>query len=196
MPRVDHDDQAVWESLYSCYGENMSGPHHFVREYRSQYLGKDHIRLKDALDIKAGEGIVLIGGAFGWVGEDWLALGLGPIAVCDTSKWIHANKKDHAQIPILNEHALDAPSHGRIKAALGIEPTWAISEDVLPALDDAECLALSASMRKLAPKVVHWLTPAEMELGQDPRLNWKTLEDWKALVAPDAVASRDSRMVL
>ncbi len=190
MPLVDFDDPATWDggptSLYSD-GTGRG----FTRDAGPEY-GGDHLILAEALDLRVGDSIILIGGAFGWGAETWIAHELGPIVVTDTSAWIHANKAANATLPILNENSLTAFSREIVLAALGVErATWCISEDVIAALSDEEAVALAAAMREMADNVVHWTTTRQVT--QDPRLNWKSLEEWKALLSPDRVAARNER---
>jgi hypothetical protein len=195
MPLIDFNDPATWDggptSLYRD-GEGRG----FVRETRGSYYGdegQDAVKLGEALDVQPGDSVIIIGGAFGWIAELWEAQGLDPMIVTDSSRWIHANKGEHATHAILDEDSLSEESRMAILAAAGLygeeRATWCISEDVMPALADAEALALSTAMRAMGVNVAHWVSCKMVD--QDPRLNWKTLEEWKELLAPDLVVARN-----
>lgn len=204
MPLVDSNQAALWDggatSLYRQYRADGSGPFGYERSCKDRILGNDHWLLKQALDLQPGQSIGLIGAGFGWVAEDWFASGLSPIVAVDTSAWIQANKTQHATVTILNEDGGSNPSRGRIRQALGLtgnnRATWCISEDVLPILSDAEAAQLASNMRLVGANVAHWVSVLAPGGDQDARLNWKTLEQWKALVTPDLVVQRGTARVL
>jgi hypothetical protein len=185
MPLVDSNLESTWSQLYSCEIDGQIVG--FDRIAKQQYFGNDHMILKDALSLTPEDGIVLIGGAFGWVAEDWIEAGLSVI-VTDISTWVHEHKAKQATVPILNESSLTEESRNNIRNAIGKPITIAITEDVLPNLYDEECVELSSALRLLAPKVVHWVTCSTPSSGGG--LNWKTKEQWKELVSPDFVVQR------
>lgn len=188
MPLLDFNDKAVWDSLYRCQPEGQVL--HFERAAKSALLGNDHWELLKALDLKAGQSIVIVGGAFGWVAEDWIEAGYGPITVVDNSTYIHVRKAAHARVPI----ATELPT--------GPKADWLITEDVLPGLADNEIGQFLAPLRSRAKTVAHWVTVGLRRYDNpnvwagDARLNWKTLADWKTLVAPDYVVQRGTATVL
>lgn len=125
-----------------------------------------------------------------------------------------------AKVPILDESLGDNQSQKRVRTALGLSGSargrWAVTENVLPWLSDAEALVLSAGMRKVAQTVAHLVTPfassSKQEIG--PLWNWKHLDDvgltrsdlalqpwyttasWKALLPSDLFVSvHDYRVV-
>ncbi|HEY6617421.1 MAG TPA: hypothetical protein VIZ32_22995 [Vicinamibacterales bacterium] len=188
-PRVDYNDPETWASLYGGDG--------YVRANKDSILGHDHHRLHEVLGIEPGQSIILIGAGFGWVAEDWGAAGLGPIVAADSSTWIQTNKPLQATLPIYNENSSTGGSRSKILKALGqAKATWCISEDVMPALDDDEAVQLALRMRLMATNVTHWMSCGVRKHDDpnawagDPRLNWKTLEDWKELLTPDIVVAR------
>lgn len=194
MPLVDSSQKAVWDSLYS-----LNGGLHYERAAKDRILGNDHWRLKEALNLQPGQKIALIGAGFGWIAEDWIAAGLSVVAT-DTSSWIQANKGANATVTILNEGGLTNTSRKNILSALGLNQNSkfdvVITEDVLPILSDAECQTLGSALRQFAVKLVHWLSILQPGAEQDARLNWKTLEDWKALMGSDTAVQRGSSRVL
>jgi hypothetical protein len=197
MPLVDSSSAALWDG-----GEGSLYRDGFGRGYVSEALpafyGNDHTRLREVLDIQAGQSIILVGAGFGYVAEQWTGLGYGPIVAIDTSTWIHANKGD---AEVLNEDGTTNQSRGRIRQALGLSgnqrATWCISEDMLGVLTDAEAVQAATSMRIIGTNVVHWLSCGVRVWNDpntwagDPRLNWKTLEDWKLLLGADTCVSRN-----
>lgn len=191
MPLVNSNDVAVWDSLYRCEMENGRVVH-YAREAKQQYIGNDHWALRDALGLRAGQRIALIGAGFGWIAEDWAAVGLGPIVAVDTSTWIQANKAQQATFTILNADTATNSGRNAVRSALGLSGNqradWAITEDVLPVLTDAECVQVGTALRNLAANVAHWVSVATG--SGDARLNWKDLASWKALMTPDRVVKR------
>lgn len=194
MPLLDFNKKETWDSLYSAH---VGGEvHHFTRKARQRHIGEDGWRLKRALGLQLGQNIVLVGGGFGWIAEEWEASGLGPIVVTDTSKFIQLRKHQEAVVPILDADVLTAPGRQAIYDALGATPDWVITEDVLPTLSDIEALDFVLAVRALSAKqVAHWVS-VKGGPGDDQRLNWKTLDDWKVMVAPDLAVERGATRVL
>jgi len=171
MPLLDFSNSDEYERLYT------GG---FVRERKADILGNDHWALAEALDLQPGTSITLLGAGFGWIAEDWIEKGLGPIECVDNGQWIQENKHLHATLPILPDPVQQSDLY--------------ITEDVLTCYGDDEVLAILASLRPVCPRLVHWVstvTPSSM-----PGLNWKTIEEWKVLVAPDQVAQRGTGVLL
>lgn len=190
MPRASSHSSEVWDSLYRCWVDGEE--HHYARTAKDVYIGRDPERLIEALvplGLTKTSGIVLLGSAFGWVGEQFIELGYADVTCVDTSTWVHENKAGNAVLPIENIDIGSLAGRERLKSAGQYD--WIISEDVLPILTDAEAVELAVSMRAVAPHVVHWLQALIPGGDQDVRLNWKSGEDWKALVAPDLVVVRN-----
>lgn len=199
MPLVDTDLEQTWNELYT------GG---FIRANKEAILGSrglppgqgDHWRLAKALNLQPGQSIVIMGAGFGWVAEDWVAGGLGQISCVDNSAYIHSNKNEHAVVPLHNENGQTQASRARIRQTLNLQgqvrADWCISEDVLPVLSDAEASQFIASMRLIGATAAHWVSISVNPANSDPRLNWKTLEQWKAIVAPDLVVERGTERVL
>ncbi len=207
MPLVDSNLAATWDSLYRCQIGDQTV--HYSRAAKEQYYGNDVDTLIAALESKGlvqGQRIALVGCGFGWMAERFNELGYGPIAngtsagrivSVDTSTWIQANKAANAVVPILNSDINGATGRRALKAALGSNNQiidWSISEDVLPVLTDLECAPFASALRQLSTNVAHWVSVGTVSV--DPRLNWKTLEQWKALMSPDFVVQRGLSMVL
>lgn len=215
MPLVDSNQSALWDggatSLYRCQINGQAVG--YARTARQQYYGNDVDRLIAALVAKGlqkGHRIALIGAGFGWAAERFVELGYGPMAdgtasgkICnvDTSTWIQANKTGNATTTIISADVNASTGRRTIKQQFGSNNAvidWAVSEDVLPILigNDAgtgnnEIAPFASSLRQLATNVAHWVTTLIPGGDQDSRLNWKSLETWKALVTPDFVIARN-----
>lgn len=216
MPLVDSNSASLWDggptSLYRAWqGEQAVG---YQRSVKQQYLGNDADALVAALVSKGlaqGQRIALIGAGFGWVSERLVELGYGPMAdgtangkICnvDTSTWIQANKTGNATTTIISADVNAATGRRTIRQQFGsnnVAVDWAVSEDVLPLLIGAgatpsgnnEIVPFCQSLRALCPNVAHWITTLTVSGVQDARLNWKTLEEWKAWCTPDWVIARN-----
>lgn len=117
-----------------------------------------------------------------------------------------------ATVDVLDESLISSGSRNRVKSQMGVSGSmkvdWAISEQVLPWLDDAECLDLSKNAHSMANNVVHLVRPAikshlsEVEPNPwnwkwldhtDPTTNlltaqpWYTTTSWKALLPDDLI---------
>lgn len=108
-----------------------------------------------------------------------------------------------ATTPVLDEDLLSPASERRVKNALGLTGSeiadFAISEDVLPWLTDAEAVNLSRGMRNVASGVVHMATP-RIENPKHPEpgepWNWKSRAGWKVVLTPDVIVGPDGRGTL
>jgi len=193
----------------------------YARPVMEYYLGNDVDGLIAALTSKGlqqGQRIALIGAGFGWVAEKFIAAGYGPAAdgtangkVCavDTSTWIQNNKNANAQLTITNVDVNSSTGRRTVRQQFGSNTAtvdWIISEDVLPLLigtgptpgGNNEIVPFCQNLRTLANVgVAHWIScgvPLASDPEQwagDPRLNWKTLEQWKAWCTPDFVIARN-----
>lgn len=169
----------------------------------------------ESVGLVKGQRIALVGSGFGWVAEEFIAQGYGPLAdgtangkVCsvDTSTWIQANTNGNATVPIINADVNGSTGRRTIKQQFGSNTAvidWAISEDVLPILTGTgpapggnnEIVPFAQALRALSTNVAHWIScPATT--NRDARLNWKTLAEWKAWVTPDFVIQRGTATVL
>src|SRR5690349_18512502 len=206
MPLVDSNLAALWDggdtSLYRAWkGDSPPTFFGYQRSEMSRYIGNDADNLIAALEssgLQIGQRIALIGAGFGWVAEAFIAKGYGPMAdgtangkVCavDTSNWIQSNKNGNATVTIINADVNASTGRRTVKQQFGSNNAvidWAISEDVLPLLIGAgpipagnnEIVPFCSAMRQVATNVVHWVSVNTA--SGDTRLNWKTLEEWKA----------------
>lgn len=101
---------------------------------------------------------------------------------------------------VLPEDARTNGSRRAILQSLGItgnnKADWVVSEAMLESLSDAEAVQASAAAHQMATNVGHALTPLKVGFEQDPRLNWKTLAQWKALLPNDVFVDLTSGAVL
>lgn len=222
MPLVDSNQAALWDgganSLYRQYRADGTGPVGYERSVKDRILGNDVDLLVNALVSKGltkGQRIGLIGAGFGWVAERLVELGYGPMAdgtangkICnvDTSTWIQNNKNGNSTTTIINADVNAATGRRTIRQQFGsnnAEVHWIVSEDVLPILTGSgpapsgnnEIVPFCQNLRSLASTdVAHWVSVGTA--SGDARLNWKTLEEWKAWVTPDFVIQRGTDRVL
>jgi hypothetical protein len=154
--------------------------------------------LMAALGIVPGVRFALIGSGFGFLGEMLAALGYGPIANVETSPWVHTNKPLNATVEILNQDFRVTNGKRAIRQFLGLgnntKVPWIITEDMLSCFTDSEILQFLPHLRDLGTNVAHLVSLGTGAV--DPRLNWKTLAGYKALVAPDLVVARGTYEVL
>ncbi len=81
---------------------------------------------------------------------------------------------------IENEDVSSGAARARLKKKYGAF-TWAVTDNVLPWLTDAEAADLDAAMHKLAPQVAHQVSPYDHRYDDKPPepfqvLNWKHLQ--------------------
>lgn len=99
---------------------------------------------------------------------------------------------------IKNEDGGNGGSRGRIKSALGLSGSqdvdWAVSESILESLDDSEAVQASSIAHNYATNVAHIVFT--LSPGNHEGYNWKTLEDWKALLPADTFVDGGTYRVL
>lgn len=96
---------------------------------------------------------------------------------------------------ITNATQVDAAS--KTFGLKGGTPKYAllVTEDVLPCLSDAEITtALSVLRARSTANLLHMVTPGNPgDPGLDSRLNWKTIDGWRAVLCPpDVVGDCDT----
>lgn len=192
MPLVDFNDSDAWAQMYDPP---------FERANRELIFGNGMVdchKLRTALEergMQPHDSVLFIGGGYGWMAEAWASAGYTRLTVSDSSDRIHSTLAGNAVIPICNEDALTAESRECILAAAGVDRfDWIITEDVLPCLTDGECLNLAQCLRLIGTRVVHWLTP-KIE-GNTMPLNWRTAQEWSAMMSPDIIAIRGTSEAL
>lgn len=194
---VDMNDPATWESLYAIYTADGTRLAHYERAVKDLINGSngsmfgegDHFSLLKALDIQPNQSIVIIGAGFGWVAEDWIKAGYGPIVCVDNSTWIHANKKDNAVLEIIDADGADPTQVDKILAGLG-KADWCISEDVLGLKSDADAKILSDNMKLIGNSIAHWCSP-----NLNTPLNTRSPEEWKEFLG-DLIVRRGGEVIV
>jgi hypothetical protein len=187
------------EYTYNCpenYG-NFGGYNRNNKEYLFD-LCRD-FKLLEKVAPQPNQTILFVGSGFGWIAENWISHGLGPICAVDTSNWIHSEKHIHAAIPIYNYDVTNAQHQGEIKQLLGLQLDQkidiCITEDCFPGMYDSECLAMAESLRSIGNRVIHYITPPAKDPNYDLTIfpgNKKTAEGWKALMPTDSILMRFS----
>lgn len=208
MPLVDPNIAATYDgSATSLYEPALFRTDLWVMGYRGDTA--ELIKAMESVGMTRGQRIAIVRSEFGWIAEEFVDQGYGPIAdgtaagriVCvDTSTWIQASKSGNAAVNIVNSDVNGATGRRAIRQQLGSNNQvidWAISYEVLPMLSDAECAPFASSMRALATNVVHWLTPLIMgPPAQDGRLNLKSIAAWKTLMTPDYICERGTANIV
>ena len=203
MPLIDYNDPQAWLDTYRL--KKASDPNvwadGFVRDCSvAGAAPTDAGRIITALGLNNAHRIAFIGAGYGWIAKAVAdQIGAAVVAI-DTSTIIQAGKAANADIDI---YALDLDSgQGRatVRQVLGIQGNnpadYAITEDVITVLSDQECIDMSAQLHILATTVVHWSTMKSQGGSQDPRFNWKTPAEWKALLPNDLFIQRSGDVVL
>lgn len=211
MPLIDSSDPTLYDGGSSSLYQTATGVGLTRTAWLSAYYSdtKALIHALATRGLTQGQRIAIVRSEFGWIAEEFINEGYGPIAdgtaagriVCiDTSTWIQANKASNATLNIVNSDVNGATGRRAIRQQLGSNNQvidWAISYEVLPMLSDAECAPFASSMRALATNVVHWLTPLlSGPPQQDARLNWKSSDAWKALMTPDLIVPMGTATIL
>lgn len=185
-------------STIDYYNNAYRGTNGYRRDVKNHiWYPEDALLLKDALNIKTNETILLVGAGFGWIAEEWTNMGLGPICATDTSAWIQANTYTETA-PNVTIHNLNVninTDRDMIKSTVNLGPNdkfkWGITEDLLSCLTDQECIEISNNMKLIVDTVVH-LVAIPRRLN-DPEWipkfphNWKSKEDWKSLLPNDTM---------
>ena len=108
--------------------------------------------------------------------------------------------RSRASRGVLNQDGGNTQSRNAIRSALGLsgnqQPDWLLSEDMLPALTDAEVVNKSAQLRNWVPNVAHYTTAVIKGRVPASSMNWKTLEQWKALIPNDILIEAGTYRVL
>jgi len=194
MPIIDYNLESAYSDPTN-YGA-IGGYNSTNKEFLWKVLRHDEFLPR--LDIKPNDTILMVGVGFGWIAENWIAQGLGPICAIDTSHWIHSAKSQHANIDIYNFDITDYSTHDQIKQILGLQSSdkidWCITEDFFTEITNQECIDISLALRSIGNNVIHYITPKlSEELLSIPQIgvrNYKTEEEWNTLLSPDRIVIR------
>lgn len=93
---------------------------------------------------------------------------------------------------ILNQDSLTEESRFIVGSSIG-DIDYIITEDLLPALSDEEVSELCLALWEYNAKAVyHLMALKNVSVDQDPKFNWKTLEDWQPLVHGQMIIKSDT----
>lgn len=196
MPRLDYSDPAVWASTYKL--KKASDPEVWATGYErdcSMFPAavEAAAQIITVLGINASHRIGIIGAGYGWIANQIAQQSGCVVAAVDTSGVIQSGKAVNADIEILNIDVSGNNGRNQVRQALGLsgqnKASFVITEEVITILDDAEAQQLSTFLHNLSDNVVHWTTVRNdkklADGNQDPRFNWHSIAEWKALLPGD-----------
>ena len=189
MPQVNYNLKETYEISYKSYGG-------YSRLQRTAMIRNTPIKLKELFNIQPNESILIIGAGFGWIPEEWLSMGLGPVYALDTSEYIQNNLVGNANIPIYNIDIIQNTSD--VLALNNNQPfRWAFTDNMITVLTDTEVLTLASNLRSVAQTVVHYTQDiiVNHELTDPLNHNWKTLASWKSILYPDIIVEYESHTI-
>lgn len=219
MPLVDLADPTLYDGgATSLYTGKLSG---LVRANCLPAWAADGNLLINALETKGmapGQRIVLVGAMFGWLGELLISRGYGPaadgtlngrVACLETSAYFQdaTRKAANATLTLRSDDINGNTGRRALKTFFGnqnITIDWCITH-LLIYLTGAgptpggnnEIQPFCSACRQLSTNVAHWVTPLMSgPPGQDDRLNWKTMDQWKAWATPDFVVQEGTSVIL
>lgn len=200
MPLVDWNQEITYNHPH-VYGS--SGGYNRDNKVNLYYMCQQELLIR-LFPFSPGETILLVGAGFGWLAEDFLSHGLGPVCAVDTSAWIQAEKINHSVVDVHDLDVTNAQDQDQIKVILGLDTTdkidWCITEDFFTGCSDSECLVIANALRSIGKNVIHYITPPPLVMpGPESVLynrNWKTGAEWKQLLAPDYILMVRSGTVL
>lgn len=147
----------------------------------------------------AGGKVLIAGCGWGYTVDELVKLGIDAWG-CDASQY--AVDKAKAVLPaasagrVLLADVTVASQLDAVRVAAGLKGkttfTAVVDEDMFTALTDAEIATAAPNLRATGNVVLHLLTCTKPEIPwdmdrRDPSLNWKSLPEWQALLAPDVV---------
>lgn len=97
---------------------------------------------------------------------------------------------------VLNENLASNASRNRVRNRMGAPHTYEIfTEDMLTSLTDSECQQASQNAHQVSSgRVSHLVTT--LQFGGGAGYNWKSLEEWKALIPADVFIEVESYRTL
>lgn len=100
---------------------------------------------------------------------------------------------------LLNESGSTNQSRNNIRKTLGnLDPTHALTENVMSVLSDQDALVLNNVCGQIAPNVAHYINclVGDEAYGWREGDNWKTVQDWKTFLSPSIVVANRNYEVL
>lgn len=140
--------------------------------------------------------VLVVGCAWGFVVQELLDRGWDAWGI-DASEWAVSMAYVSIDAParVLFGNATDPADMDAACARAGVERfDLAVTDDILPALTDAEIQRGVTQCRRVARNVLHCVTPkpaSETTL----ELNWKPIGVWRELLAPDLVRDEETGQV-
>lgn len=149
--------------------------------------------------------ILIAGCGWGYTVDELVKLGFDAWG-CDASQY--AIDKANAVLPatsaarILKADVTVLTQLDAVRTAAGLRSgtkfTAVVDEDMFTALTDAEIATAAPNLRATGTAVLHLLTCTKPDISwdmsrRDPGLTWKSLSEWKALLAPDIVVDVEAQ---
>lgn len=149
--------------------------------------------------------ILIAGCGWGYLVEDALAAGFDAWG-CDASAYAVAKSQEVLAAParsrIIQADITVRSQLTTLRSTAGLTGAQrfraVVTEDVLPVLTDAEITAALIELRRIAiaGAVLHIVTPGDpADPAKFAPLNWKPIETWRALCAPDLVLDAETGTV-
>jgi 2-polyprenyl-3-methyl-5-hydroxy-6-metoxy-1,4-benzoquinol methylase len=143
--------------------------------------------------------ILIVGCGYGYTVKHLLDLG-ADVYGCDASAWAVLQAATVAPARVTQVDVLDRVQMTSTLTSAGLRTnqrfTGIITEDMWSYFTDTEVAAALVEVRRLSSAILHIVTAVESDAERNPNLNWKTLEQWKALLAPDLVTGSETGTVL
>jgi hypothetical protein len=142
-----------------------------------------------------GQKLLVVGCGYGYLVDLCVTAGYDAFGVDNT----YAITKGRQLLPAISTRLLvaDALNTSTLDTAAksaglhGGVPKWAllVTEDVLPCMSDAEIATALTNLRaRCSTNLLHFVTPGQQDASHDPRINWKTIDAWRAVLCPPDVA--------
>lgn len=139
--------------------------------------------------------ILVAGCGYGYLVKHLIGLGLDAWG-CDASDWCVARAAEVVPNRVIKA---DITVRSQLTSTLtfaGLRTngrfTAIVTEDVFTCLTDAEIVTALTELRRITNSLFHILTAVEVEAERNPIFTWKTLTEWKAVVAPELVMSLET----
>ncbi len=168
------------------YGRTYAQMVKFPHDMEITYFHDEVKQLESHFSMGRNQRILVVGCGFGFLVEAMIDLKFHHCWGMDNSQWIakHRATESRSDVPILEIGILDPGLADHLKAETGGGSfDWVIDEHILEGYMDGEHDSLISAMNQLVAdpsRVVHMVAPINKEKIQDPSMNWKTLEEWKA----------------
>jgi hypothetical protein len=166
--------------------------------HRARYVQRLVDRLKQTPALPANSTpatthVVVVGAGWGFLVDELMALGFDAYGI-EASAYAHGKAAEHVPSSVHarmhQKDGLSAVQFTEVRRAAGLKGgqlfDLGISEDILPCLDDQEVMQLRGIMRGQCRNLLHIITPGAPGEPKVTALNWKTMADWRTLLATGA----------